>query len=44
MTNNLLYKGNSVSIIDKEFNIEEVIEFYVDPKELLEKKFQEEWK
>ena len=44
MKNNLLHKENSFSDLDTEFNIEEVIEFYVDPKNLLEKKFHEKWK
>ena len=43
MTNNLLLKGNSLSDLDTEFNIQELIEFYVDPKNLLEKKFKEKW-
>ena len=44
MTNNLLHKGNPLSDLDKEFKIEEVIEFYVDPKNYLEKKFHKKWK
>ena len=44
MKNYLLHKENSFSDLDTEFNIEEVIEFYVDPKNLLEKKFNEKWK